>query len=130
MMKGPVIPAFVIFKMPRPVFVSVTVCGALVVDISCVAKVRLLGESVTAATTPVPVSVTVCGLFGALSETLTAAFRVPVAVGLKYTDILQLAPADTDVPQVFVWEKSPLFVPVMLITAVNAMFPVFFSVTV
>jgi len=36
--------------------------------------------------------------------------RAPPAVGLKVTEIVQLAPASTLVPQVLVWEKSPLAV--------------------
>ena len=49
-----------------------------------------------------------------MSATLTEAERAPVAVGLKVTLIVQLKPAPTLVPQVFVWAKSPGFVPVML----------------
>ena len=44
---------------------------------------------------------------------VTAAVRLPVAVGLKVTLIVQLAPAARPVPQLFVWAKSPLFVPVI-----------------
>jgi hypothetical protein len=33
---------------------------------------------------------------------------VPAAVGLKVTEIVQLAPAPTVIPQVLVCEKSPL----------------------
>jgi hypothetical protein len=35
---------------------------------------------------------------------------VPPASGLKVTEIVQLAPTLTVVPQVLVWEKSPLAV--------------------
>jgi len=38
--------------------------------------------------------------------------RVPVAVGVKVTEILQLIPAAMVGPQVFVCEKSPL-VPIL-----------------
>jgi hypothetical protein len=65
-----------------------------------------------------------------LSVTVTAALRAPVAVGVKVTLILQLAPATTLVPQVFVWLKSPLFVPVIvMLVMVSAAVPVFESVT-
>ena len=54
-------------KVPVPVFVSVTVCPALVVPTFCAANVRLAGESGTAGAVPVPVRLTVCGLPAALS---------------------------------------------------------------
>ena len=41
---------------------------------------------------PVPVSGTVCGLPAALSVTFSVAVRVPVAEGLKTTDMVQLVP--------------------------------------
>ena len=52
--------------------------------------------------TPVPVSVTVCGLVDALSVMVTAPFRVPVAVGVKVTEMVQVAPAASEVPQLLV----------------------------
>jgi hypothetical protein len=54
-----------------------------VVNTGWVGKVRLVGENIAAGNTPTPVSGTDCGLPGALSVTVTAAFRVPVAVGVK-----------------------------------------------
>jgi hypothetical protein len=42
------------------------------------------------------------------------AARAPVAAGVKVTLRVQLDPAATLVPQVFVWLKSPLFVPVIV----------------
>ena len=79
---------------------------------------------------PVPLTATVWGLPLALSVTLTAALRVPVAVGVNFTPIVQLAPAATPLAQVFVCEKSPAFVPVspMLVTF-SAAVPVSVSVT-
>ena len=61
----------------------------------------------------------------------TDAVRVPVAVGLKVTLIVQFAPAATLVPQVFVCEKSPLFVPAIAMPEplkVSVALPVFVSV--
>jgi hypothetical protein len=78
---------------------------------------------------PIPVSATACGLPEALSVIVTLAARLPVAVGLKVTLIEQFAPAVTLAPQVFVAEKSPLFVPVMAMVSVNVAFPVFVNVT-
>jgi hypothetical protein len=50
---------------------------------------------------PVPVRLTDCGLPAALSVIVRAALRVPVAVGVNVTLMLQLAPAATLVPQLF-----------------------------
>ena len=64
------------------------------------------GSSRTAGRTyvPVPVSVTFCGLPPPSSLILTTAVRVPWAVGLKVTVIVQFAPPGMLVPQVLVWE--------------------------
>jgi hypothetical protein len=65
-----------------------------------------------------------------LSVTVTAALRAPVAVGVNVTLILQMAPTATLVPQVFVWLKSPLFAPVIvMLLMLSAAVPVFESVT-
>src|SRR5208337_3257708 len=78
------------------------------------------------AATPVPVRLTVCVAGLALSVMVTAPVLVPVALGLKVTLRVQLAPAATLEPQVLVWEKSPLTVMrVMLRVA----FPVLLRVT-
>ena len=60
---------------------------------------------------PVPVSDVACGLLFALSETLIVPVRVPMAVGLNFTEILQLRLAANvlgDTGQEFVCEKSPV----------------------
>src|ERR1700680_3623227 len=49
-----------------------------------------------------------CGLSAASSVMVTAPLRGPVAVGLNFTLIVQLAPGATLPPQVCVREKSPL----------------------
>ena len=77
-----------------------------------------VGERPTAAPvvldeTPLPPRATVCGLPLALSVTETPALRFPVAVGLNAALIVQLVPAARLEPQVWVWVKSPLLVPVM-----------------
>ena len=61
---------------------------------------------------PVPDSATLCGLPAALSLTLTFAARLPVAVGLKVTEIVQVAFTASDAGQSLVCVKSPGFVPV------------------
>src|ERR1700690_2093864 len=61
---------------------------------------------------PVPVSETVCGLVLALSFTYIVAVRVPVAPGVKVTEIVHLPFDGTLAPHVFVGEvKSPGSVP-------------------
>jgi len=50
--------------------------------------------------TPEPLRATDCGLPAALSLTLSVALRVPDAVGLNVTVMLQLAPAANELPQV------------------------------
>ena len=46
-----------------------------------------------------------------LSVTVSVAARLPVAPGVKVTLIVQLLPASSDVPQVFVCAKSPALAP-------------------
>ena len=86
-----------------PVFVRVTVLAVLVVLMSWFPKLRLVvPPKLTVGAVPVPVRETVCGLPEALSAMDTDALRLPVAVGLKATLIVQLAPAATLAPQVLV----------------------------
>jgi hypothetical protein len=99
----------------------------LVVPTACAGKVNEAGERLTAAVVaPVPVRLTVCVAGLALSVMVTAPVLVPVAVGLKVTLRVQLAPAATLEPQVLVWEKSPL---ALMLVIVRLAFPVFLSVT-
>ena len=89
-----------------PVLVNVTAKAADDVPTVVDGKLRDVGERLTTAAggiAPVPDNDTVCGEPVALSAILMEAFRVPDAVGLKVTEIVQLAAAATDVPQVFVW---------------------------
>ena len=65
-------------------------------------KATLLDERVTAGAAPVPERATLCGLPVALSTILTRATLLPVTVGVKVTPIVQLAPAATLIPQLFV----------------------------
>jgi hypothetical protein len=64
---------------------------------------------------PEPVSVIVCGLPGASSEIVTAAFLLPSTPGLNVTLTEQLLLAPSVEPQLDVGEKSPTFAPVTLI---------------
>jgi hypothetical protein len=86
-------PIAVIVSAALPEFVRVTVWAAPLVPTTRDPKPRLVGENDTAgaAVTPVPVSVSRCGLPVALSVTATLAVRVPLAVGLNVTEIVQVA---------------------------------------
>ena len=55
---------------------------------------------------PVPVSVTVCGLSGALSVTMRVPLLIPALVGVKVTLTSHDRPAPTELPHVFVSEKA------------------------
>jgi hypothetical protein len=105
----PLTAMLVIVKEVVPTFVSVTFIAALVVPIAWVKKLRLTGESF--AVVPIPLTVTCWGLPTALSVTRSAAVRVPDPAGLKVKLIKQLAPAASELPQLWVWEKSPVLVP-------------------
>jgi len=88
-----------------PEFVSVTLCAALGVPTAWLPKSRLAGEKLATgpfAGVPVPVRLTVCGLFAALSVKVIDPVRVPVAVGVNVTLIVQLPATATKLPQVFV----------------------------
>ena len=87
----------VIVNVVVPTLVNVTALAALVVPTVTEPKFKLVDESF--AVVPEPLSGTDCGLPEALSVTLTAALRVPLAVGLKVTLIVQLVPATSEPPQ-------------------------------
>ena len=83
------------------------------------------------AVAPVPVKLMVCGLPAALSAMLIVAVRDPATVGVKVVLMVQLLPAATLLPQVFVCAKSPGFVPASeMLEMLRVAFPVLESVTV
>src|SRR6184192_637481 len=92
-----------------------------------------MGERLTAGAVlvepPVPDRGIVWGLFGALSLSVTAPVRVPAAVGVNFTLIVQLAPAATELPQVPspANAKSPLMTKLLLNVSVEL--PVLVTVT-
>jgi hypothetical protein len=57
---------------------------------------------------PVPLSETVCGLFGALSVTVSVPLCEPELVGVKLTRTWHVPNAAKPVPQLLVSEKAPL----------------------
>jgi hypothetical protein len=119
----PVIPIELIESVALPLFVSVTVCGLLVVPVFCPVKVKLAKLRLAPGAPPIPVRLTDCGLLLALSEMVIEAVRVPAAVGLNTTLIAQLVPAARLAPQEFVCEKSPLFAPVTAIERFRSVDP-------
>src|SRR6266566_2903572 len=84
--------------------------------------------------TPVPLRATDCGLPDALSVIVTLALRLPVAVGVKVTLMVQEAPAASVLEllgHVLVWAKSPALVPVRaMLLMVRDPVPLLVSVTV
>jgi hypothetical protein len=113
-----------------PVLLIVTVNGTLVVPITWLPKFRLVGERLTVNVAPVPVRLMVCGLPAALSVIVTLAVRLPLAVGVKVTLMVQLAPVARELPHVFVCTKSPLLVPVIaMLVRLTAVLPVLAKVT-
>src|SRR5579875_603526 len=58
--------------------------------------------------TPVPVRLTVSDGAGLLLATVSVPVSAPVAVGANFTDTVQLAPAASEDPQVFVCVKLPV----------------------
>src|SRR5437899_13012122 len=91
-----------------PVLLSVTDCAALVVFSSWLPKLKFVADKLTmgAGAAHVPVRLMVCGLPAMLSVIVTATVRMPVAVGVNVTLMVQLAPAATDLPQVLVCVKT------------------------
>jgi hypothetical protein len=91
---------------------------ALVVPIAWLEKLKLVGETVTAAE-PVPLRLTDCGLVTALSVNASEPARAPVVVGAKVTPTAQFAPAAMLVPHVLLEiAKSPVAVMLLKFSAV------------
>jgi hypothetical protein len=87
-----------------PLFFSVTVCAALVVLTWWFPKLKLVGLRLTTGAdsfVPEPLNATDCGLPDALSATDKLALRLPTAVGVKVTLMVQEAPASSVPGQVF-----------------------------
>src|SRR2546429_537765 len=82
-----------IVKAAAPVFVSVTVIGALVVASSWLPKSRLVGANPTPGAVPFPLRENICGLPPASSASDSVPVRAPEAVGVKVTLMVQVPPA-------------------------------------
>jgi hypothetical protein len=102
----------VMFMEPVPVLVRVTVWAAVVVPTTCwVEKARDEAERPATGAVPVPLSATVCGEVETLSAKEIEPERVPVAVGSKLTEMVQLVVGARVVPQVFDSAKLEALVP-------------------
>jgi hypothetical protein len=99
--KAPLIPTLVMERDALWRLVSVTVTAGLVLPTGTVPRFNELADSVTGEVEllPVPLRLTVCGLFPALSVNVNVPAAAPVAVGVNVTATVQLAPAATLVPQ-------------------------------
>jgi hypothetical protein len=104
----PVIATPAIVSDPVPELVKVTVCALAVTPTFVLLNGTTAGESPAAGTpVPVPVRETVCVVpdtLLALSVIVTVAMRVPEAVGVNDTEMVQLVPAVRVAPHVFVSE--------------------------
>src|ERR1051326_8684049 len=113
------------FSVELPLLVNCTFVVALLLPTSTLPNATLLGVNPTPGDVPVPDKATVWGLLLASSVIASVPVRVPVAVGVNVTLIVQLAPAKTEVPQVLIWEKSPL---VEMLLMVSVALPLLVSV--
>jgi hypothetical protein len=114
-----------IFKVPLPVLLRVKLSGELLVAAGWLEKVKLVGERPAIGAVPVPIKLTVCGLFVAVSETVNVAVRLPGAVGLNFTLIVQVPFNATEPPHVLVSVKSAGSAPVTeMLMMVKLAFPV------
>jgi hypothetical protein len=136
--KSPTTETPVIASAVGRLLASVTETELLVVPTVRLPNVSLVADKVTALA-PVPLRAIVCGLLPALSVMVTAPLYAPLDVGLKETEIVHFAPAETELRQVLVSTKFalaamlvidsatlPLLVSVTLFAALvdpNAMFP-------
>ncbi len=109
--KGPLIPTLEILRAVPWRLVKVTITAALVLPTTTVPRFNELADRVTGELEllPVPLRLTVCGLFPALSVKLSVPVALPATVGVNVTPTLQLAPPATLVPQVLLAiAKGPL----------------------
>lgn len=130
---APLTVILVIVSVVPPLFVSVTVCAALVVLTTWPLKFTDVAESMTlGGVVPVPLRAAVCGLPGASLATLTDALLLPAVPGPNVTVMVHVpltASVAGEAGQLLVCAKSPLFVPVIvMLVIVRASVPLFVSV--
>ena len=129
---GPVTAMLVMVRGALPGLESVIVSGVAGVLTVVLEKVSGFGLSTacgTSGTVPVPLTAADCGEPVALSATEIAALRPPAEAGVKLTVIVQLAPAASELPQLFDCPKLLAFAPVTeMLVIVSAAVPGFDSV--
>jgi len=104
----------VIFKIAVPVLLRVKPPAELAVAAGWLEKAKLVGERPAIGAPPVPVRLTVCGLFVALSVKVNVAARLPAVVGTNVMVTVQFAFTATELPHVLPGiAKSPGLVPVI-----------------
>jgi hypothetical protein len=102
-----------------PVLLILTVFAVLVALRVTLPKPSAVGETANVDLTPVPESVALLMPAPPLAVTLSVAAFAPVPVGLNVTLIAQLAPAASEVPQVFVWANWLALLPPMAIDVIG-----------
>jgi len=127
----PTKPMLVILKGALPVLLRVKLSGELLIIAGWLVKLKLAGERAAIGTVPVPVKLTDCGLFVALSAKVNVAVRLPDVVGVNVTLTVQLAFAASELPHVLLGIlKSPGSVPITwMLLMVKAAFPPLVRVT-
>lgn len=144
--KSPLAAMLEMVSVPPELFVSVTICGALVVPTACVPKLRLTGDSVTGIA-PVPVTSTICGLPAPDVATATLPLVDAASLGVNVTDIVHFADAASGPPHgvaplpvaenvalppilLIITELALLFVTVIVLGAPAMPMPVFAKLSV
>ena len=115
-----------IVKPASPLFIKVTVCAALVIFTARAANVSDVGVRFATGAMPVPLKLTLGCAPVVLLFKISEPLRAPRAVGVKVMFTVQLPPAARDVPQLFVWAKSPAITKLLI---ARAALPVLLKVT-
>ena len=106
--KSPVIVTPLLVTAAEPVFVIVTAIPALVVPVACCGNVKLVGETVTEPPVAVPVPVRVTHLRAVqrgIRERKCAGGRPPVAIGVKVTPTVHVAPPAQRSLRTYYWRS-------------------------
>jgi hypothetical protein len=91
-----------IFKIAVPVLLRVKPCAELGVAAGWLGKTKVVGERLPTGAVPVPVRLTVWGLFVALSVKVNVAARLPAVVGVNVTLTVQVPFTPTGLTHVLV----------------------------
>src|SRR5271169_188576 len=125
--KSPLVVMTMLVSVADWLLLSVKVFGLLVLPTFSFANFALAGLRLTAPM-PVPESVTNCGLFGALSLTMSPPITVPGSLGVKVIFTLHFLPTASVVLQVV--EATAKLALVAMVPTVSVAVPVFVRVTV